>query len=68
MAVDPATAAALAGLAVLLLLAALAAIVIAGALNRTVPFGNGPLIDRVGGELRAIDVDTGSSRPIGLRA
>lgn len=54
------------GIVVLLLLATLvAAIVIVGALNRTVPFGNGPLIITVRGELRAIDVDTGASRPIG---
>lgn len=57
---------AIVGLAILLLLAALAAaIVIAGAFNRSVPLGNGPLIITVRGELRAIDVETGSSHPIG---
>jgi hypothetical protein len=54
------------GIVVLLLLASLvAAILIVGALNHTVPFGNGPLIITVHGELRAIDVDSGSSNPIG---
>ena len=56
---------AIAGLAILLLLVALAAaIVIAGAFNRSLPIGNGPLVIAAGGELRAIDVDTGSSRLI----
>ena len=56
---------AIAGLAIILLLVALAAaIVIAGAFNRSVPIGNGPLVVAAGGELRAIDVDTGSSRLI----
>ena len=56
---------AIAGLAILLLLVALAAaIVIAGAFNRSVPIGNGPLVVAAGGELRAIDVDIGSSRLI----
>lgn len=53
------------GLVILLLLAALAAaIFIGGALDRLVPLGNGPLIIEVGGEIRAIDVDSGSDRPI----
>ncbi len=56
---------AIAGLAVLLLLVALAAaIVIAGAFDRRLPIGNGPLVVAAGGELRAIDVDTGSNRLI----
>jgi Tol biopolymer transport system component len=56
---------AIVGLAILLLLAALAAaIVIAGAFNRSVPFGNGPLVVAAGGEIRAIDVDIGSVLPI----
>ena len=56
---------AIAGLAILLLLVALAAaIVIAGAFNRSLPIGNGPLVVAAGGELRAIDVDTGASRLI----
>lgn len=57
---------AMAGLATLLLLAALAAaIVIIGALDRNLPSRNGPLVITVRGELRAIDVDTGASHPIG---
>jgi Tol biopolymer transport system component len=56
---------AIVGLAILLLLAAVAAIVITGALNRSVPLGNGPLIITLRGDLRAIDVDTGASRAVG---
>lgn len=52
----------------LLLMAALAAtIVLIGALMRTSPIRNGPVIVAVGGEIRAIDVDSGASRPIGLQ-
>jgi hypothetical protein len=47
-----------------LLLAAIAALGIAGALLRAGPIGNGPLIIVLRGELRAIDVDTGSSRQV----
>ena len=57
---------AMVGFAALLLLAALAAaIVMTGAPDRSVPLGNGPLIITLRGELRAIDVDTGASHPIG---
>jgi Tol biopolymer transport system component len=57
---------AIVGLVVLLLLAAVAVtIVIAGTLNRSVPLGNGLLIITIRGDLRAIDVDTEASRPIG---
>jgi Tol biopolymer transport system component len=52
-------------IAVLLLLVALAAaVLVAGALERGGPIANGPLIIIVQGDLRAIDTDTGSSRPI----
>ena len=47
-----------------LLLAAIAALGIAGALLRAGPIGNGPLVIVLRGELRAFDVDTGSSRQI----
>jgi len=50
----------------LLLLAALAAtIVVIGALLRTSPSRNGPVIAAVGGEIRVIDVASGTSRTIG---
>lgn len=48
----------------LLLLLALAALVIAGALSRPIQTVNGPLVVAVRGELRAIDVATRASRPI----
>lgn len=56
---------AIAGFAVLLLLALLVAVLMTGALRRPPPISNGPLIVTVLGELRAVDVDTGSSRPVG---
>jgi hypothetical protein len=57
---------AIAGLVVLLLLAVLAAaILIAGAVRVFIPITNGPLIITVEGELRAVDVNTGTNRPIG---
>jgi TolB protein len=50
----------------LLLLAALAAtIVLIGALMRTPPIRNGPVIAAVAGEIRVIDADSGTSRTIG---
>jgi hypothetical protein len=51
---------------VLLTLAALAAIVVAGALNRAQPTHNGPLVVSMGGELRAFDTLGGSARTIPL--
>ncbi len=55
-----------AGLVVLLILAAMAAIVIVGALNRAQPIQNGPLVVSIGGELRAFDTLDGSARTIPL--
>ena len=55
-----------AGLVVLLILAAMAAIVVVGALNRAQPIQNGPLVVSIGGELRVFDTLEGSARPIPL--
>jgi dipeptidyl aminopeptidase/acylaminoacyl peptidase len=55
-----------AGFVVLLILAAMAAIAIVGALNRVQPIQNGPLLVSIGGELQAIDTLSGSIRTIPL--
>jgi dipeptidyl aminopeptidase/acylaminoacyl peptidase len=55
---------AIAVLVLLPLLAVIAALGIAGALLRSGPPGNGPLVIVLRGGLQAIDVDTGSSREI----
>jgi Tol biopolymer transport system component len=52
------------GLVILLILASLLAILVAGALNRFMPIRNGPLIVSIHGQLQAIDVGDGSVRSI----
>jgi Tol biopolymer transport system component len=58
--------AAIVGLAWLVLLALFAGLIaLAGAINRHPPIGNGPLILALDGQLRAIDMDDGTTRLIG---
>jgi hypothetical protein len=52
------------GLVILLILASLAALFVAGALNRFLPIHNGPLIVSIHGQLQAIDVADGSVQRI----
>lgn len=52
------------GLVLLVLLATVVALVVVGALNRSLPIRNGPLIVSIHGELQAIDVVDGSVRAI----
>jgi Tol biopolymer transport system component len=52
------------GVVVLLILATMVALALAGALNRFLPIRNGPLIVSIHGELRAIDVADGSVQTI----
>ena len=54
------------GFVVLLLLAAMAALAIVGALNRVQPIQTGPLVVSVGGELQVLDTLDGSFRTIPL--
>lgn len=54
-----------AGFVVLLILAAMVALAVVGALNRQ-PTQNGPLLVSIGGELQAIDTLSGSIRTIPL--
>ena len=53
-----------AGLAVLVALVLVVALIVAGAITRPRPLGNGPIIASVGGQLQAIDPGTGSARLI----
>ena len=55
-----------AGFVLLLILAAMAALAIVGALNRVQPIQNGPLVVSIRGELRVIDTLGGSARTITL--
>src|SRR3954451_4393673 len=52
------------GVATLLALLVLAALIVLVGATRTRPFGNGPLVLAINGELRAIDMTDGSSRVI----
>src|SRR5688500_503376 len=55
-----------AGFVLLLILAAMAALAIVGALDRAQPIQNGPLVVSIRGELRVIDTLGGSARTITL--
>jgi dipeptidyl aminopeptidase/acylaminoacyl peptidase len=52
------------GLVVLLILATMVALAVAGAMNRLQPIRNGPLIVSIQGELKAVDVIDGSVRRV----
>jgi len=56
----------LGAIALLLLAMVAAAVLIGGAVKRTIPIHNGPLVVSIGGELRAMDTADGTSRPITL--